>query len=624
MFDARFLSDTIKMDSTVSRLRTLTKSIALALPALVGATVAVPVSAQTAPPVVVEDGVVGYVKGRILVKARPGMSPAAVEKELRAHGGKAVGRIKGIDVDIVELPANANEEAVVRLLSKNPRFKFAELDLVVKPAVSTNDPSISSMWHIGKVNAPTAWDISNGTGVTIAVLDTGVNGAHPDLAANIVPGWNIFDNNADTADVFGHGTDVAGVAAMVGNNLVGGAGLAWKAKIMPIRISGLDGRATFSAMASGVTWAADRGARVANISYQSVAGSSTVSSAAAYLRSKGGVVVVAAGNTGQEQFFAEDANLTAVSATDGADVRASWSSFGKYVDLAAPGVSLYTTNRSGGYANASGTSFASPLVAGVYALMISANPQLTPAQLDQAVFSTALDLGTAGKDSSFGHGRVNAAAAVNAARSVISTDVQAPSVAITSPASGSTIAGVATIDVSASDASGVASVELFANSKLVGTDLTAPYQFALDTSTLPDGAVALVAKAKDAKGNVGTSSTVNVTVGNDTIAPTVTIGSPAAGAVVSGTVNVSVSATDNKAVSRISLLIDGKEVAVSYGSSLSYSWSVSGGTTTSPSTKKRGKTSTTSTTTSGTSTLTARAFDAAGNVGSASVTVTRQ
>lgn len=567
--------------------------------------------------VVVNDGVVGYVKGRVLVKPRPGLSPAALDKELKVHGGTRIEHIKAIDVHVVELPGNANEQAIAKLLAKNPKFKFAELDLVIRPSVSTNDPYLANAWHLAKVAAATAWDTTNGAGVTIAILDTGVNGTHPDLAANMVAGWNIYDNNSNTSDVYGHGTAVAGVAAAAGNNMAGAAGLAWGAKIMPVRISQPDGLATYSAMAKGITWAADQGAKVANLSYQTVAGSSTVINAAAYLRSKGGVLVVCAGNSGIQEAYAANSNLTAVTATTSTDAFATFSSFGSFVDIAAPGAGVYLTTSSGGYSTGNGTSFASPVVAGVYALMAAANPRLTPANLDQALFSTALDLGAAGPDMYYGAGRVDAARAVAAARNMVVTDTTAPAVAIGTPSGGTSISGVVGVDVSATDTGGVAQVELYANNKLVASDVAAPYQFSLDTTTLADGPLTLFAKAKDASGNTGTSASVQVTVANDTIAPQATLSSPTSGAIVTGTVNVSGSATDNKAVAKLSLLINGKEVAVSYGSTLSYSWATGSGTTTT--TKKGGKRTTSTSSTSATITL--RATDAAGNVGSSSATV---
>ena len=149
--------------------------------------------------------------------------------------------------------------------------------------------------------------------------------------------------------------------------------------------------------AQGLTWAADHGARVANISYVGVAASSTVKSAAQYMRNKGGVVAVSAGNNGIDEGIASTTEMIVVSATDSADAKTSWSSYGSFVDLAAPGQSIYTTARGGGYQYWSGTSLASPIVAGVAALVKALRPDFTAAQVESAIFASAVDLGTAGQ-----------------------------------------------------------------------------------------------------------------------------------------------------------------------------------------------------------------------------------
>lgn len=559
---------------------------------------------------------VSYLKGRILVKAKAGVDDKGLDKELAIHGGKRIGRLKQIGVDIIELPPNASETAVVKALSRNPRFKFAELDVVVAPRVTTNDPLLPNQWHHGRIGALTAWESSRGANVVVAVLDTGVDGDHPDLAAQLVPGWNVYDNTADTSDVYGHGTPVAGTVAGIGNNAVGVAGVAWSARIMPVRISRPDGMASLSAMASGILWAADHGAKVANISYEA-AGSSTVANAAEYLRAKGGVLVIAAGNTGGQTSYAASSSYTVVSATDSADNRASWSSYGASVDMAAPGTGIPTTALGGGYANESGTSFAAPIVAGVYALMIAANPRMSAAELDRTMFSTALDRGAAGFDAMYGYGRVDAARAVMAALQSTATDTTGPSVSISNPSAGERLSGIVGVEVSATDPSGVASADLMLNGSVVATDIGAPFAFSLDTSRFPDGPATLQVRAKDAVGNSGTSASVGVTIANDTTKPSVSITSPAQGAVVSGSVTVSASASDNVRVTKLSLSIDGREVAISYGSTLSYSWSASTVTVKGNGKKRSGATSTTS------STLTVRAEDAAGNSSTATVTVQR-
>ncbi len=554
-----------------------------------------------------------HVLSRVLVQPRPGLSLAELDKILKPHGGKRGQVIKQINVHVIELPAQSHAPAVAGELRKNRNLKFAEVDGVLEPGLFPNDPQYTNAWHLPKIGASTAWDYAQGNGVTIAILDSGVDTSHPDLQAQIVPGWNFYDNNNNVTDILGHGTAVAGTAAAAGNNSLGVAAISYRSKIMPMRVTDLSGNGYYSMMASALTWAADNGARVANISFLGVSLSSTVDSAAQYMRSKGGVVVVSGGNTGVLRTDPVRASLTAVAATDSADARASFSSWGDYIDIAAPGVSVLTTTKGGGYGGFSGTSAASPVVAGVYALMMSAKPLLSPATLDSILITTAQDLGTAGYDQQFGFGRVNAAAAVAKALQTSSTDSQAPTVALLSPTAGK-VSGLVPVDVSANDNVAVTRVELFVNGSLSTTDTAAPYGFTFDSTQYPEGTVNLQARAYDAAGNVASSSTVAVTVANavsDTTPPTVTISNPANGSVVSGTVSINVAATDNLKIAKITLLIDGQQVSVAYGPSLSYSWSP---------TTKAGKKQTTAKT----STISASAEDAAGNAASTAVSVTRQ
>jgi subtilisin family serine protease len=563
-----------------------------------------------------------YVKGRILVQPRAGLSDKELDKALQPHGGHRGFHIKQINVHVIELPSTANVIAVVDALNANPHIKFAEIDQVFEPGLFVNDPSVSSEWHLTKIGASSAWDSGTGAGVKIAIIDTGVDATHPDLAAAIVPGWNFYDNNSDTRDLCDHGTNVAGAAAAIGNNAVGVAGVAFSAKIIPIKVVDSTCSTSSSLLAQGLTYAADNGARVANMSFM-VAGSATVQSGAQYLRNKGGVAVSSGGNAGGFWNIANTSAITEVAATDSTDTRPSWSSYGPYIDVAAPGVGILTTKAGGGYESVSGTSLSAPVTAGTYALMISVNPKLAPSTLDQALYSTAVDLGASGYDQYYGWGRINAAAAVALAKTTVATDTTSPTASITSPIASSTVSGLVPINVSATDNIGVTRVDLLVNGALYATDTTAPYAFSWDTSALPDGSNTLQATAYDAAGNQGNSSKITVTVANDTIPPKVTISSPVSGAVVSGSVAISVSATDNNKVSQISLTIDGKQVALSYGSQLSYTWSVTTTATSSPAKSKAKHNATTIQ--SGTShTITATALDPAGNKGTASVSVTVQ
>ena len=181
----------------------------------------------------------------------------------------------------------------------------------------------------------------------VAVLDSGVDPNHPDLQGQLVPGWNLYDNNSNTSDVYGHGTKVAGVIAAASNNAIGVTSLAWNTRIMPVRISLPNGSAYTSTIASGLTWAADHGARVANISY-SISGQATVISAAQYLPGKGWLVCSSAGNDGSNLPTSSTDAIITVSATDSGDNIASWSSYGDVIDVAAPGDGIWTTLNGGG------------------------------------------------------------------------------------------------------------------------------------------------------------------------------------------------------------------------------------------------------------------------------------
>jgi hypothetical protein len=251
------------------------------------------------------------------------------------------------------------------------------------------------------------------------------------------------------------------------------------------------------------------------------------------------------------------------------------------------------------------------VASGVVALVMSANPGLTPTQIESVLFASARDLGTSGYDKKFGYGRVNAAAAVQAAKSTVS-DTIAPSVGIASP-TGGTVSGIVPVSVNATDNVGVTKTELYAGGTLVGTDTVKPYSFSWDTSKKANGTYGLQAKAYDASGRVASSAIVNVTVSNgtttslattDTTAPTVAISNPKGGTKVRGTVSIQAAASDNVAVTSLSLYIEGALVATGNAAALTYDWNAA-----------KAK--------AGSHTVQAVARDAAGNTKSVAVSVTK-
>ena len=544
-----------------------------------------------------------WAEGRILVQPRTGVSATKLEQILERSGGQANGVVRGLDVRVVEVPPNA-EKAVAAALARNKNIAFAELDFLL-PAEATipDDPAFVSAWHHTKIDTPNAWSQSLGSAVTVAICDTGIDASHPDLEDKLVPGWNSV-SGGDTSDVMGHGTQVAGVVGASTNNGVDVASVGWNANIMQMRVSDRsDGYAYYSDIAECITWAADNGARVANVSFDA-AGSGTVASAAGYMKNRGGLVTISAGNTGAQNAYSPNDALLAIAATDSSDVRSSFSSYGDYVDLAAPGSGILTTRKGGGTVTVSGTSFSAPVTAGVIALMISANPSLGPEQLETLLLSTSEDLGEPGADAFYGAGRINATAAVTAAAGASAVDIDSPTLSFQTPQQGDTVMGDVAIDVLAEDNIGVTSVELFADSSSIGKDTAEPYQFLLDAESATAGEIILTAVATDATGNTG-STEITVTFlpqSTDAGPPTVSIVSPSDGASVSGTTTLSALASDDSTLSSVEIFVDGA-LKCSGVPSVTCSWN----------TRKAA---------SGEHTISATATDLAGNSSQTSVTVT--
>ncbi len=285
-----------------------------------------------------------------------------------------------------------------------------------EPALLPNDPQFASQWHLSRINAPQAWDLTQGAaGVVIAILDSGVDPRHPDLAGKLVTGTNTFDKSGNTADQYGHGTKMAGVAGARGNNGVGIAGVAWQSPIMPIRVTDRKGRATSASIAAGIVWAVDHGARVVNISMEGVVKNAAIRTAAEYAYNHGALVVAPSGNCNCKDPAPETPFILSVSSTDESDRVSPSATAGAFVDLSAPGENIPTTTMYGLYLGESGTSIASAVVAGVAALMFAANPELTPAVATELLQKTAFDPTGKGRDPRAGHGRVDAFAAVSAA-----------------------------------------------------------------------------------------------------------------------------------------------------------------------------------------------------------------
>jgi subtilisin family serine protease len=331
--------------------------------------------------------------------------------------------------------------------------EFVEPNRYRETYVVPNDPSFAAQWGLTRIKAPDAWDQTTGSSnVTVAVIDTGVDLDHAELAPLLVPGTDMVDLGPNPTpppgfrfegdfqgrdnipqDEVGHGTHVAGTIACLSNNNVGVAGVTWSCRLMPVKVltrivnvaDPTDVRGTGSAadIAAGIRWAVDNGARVLNLSLGGTTDTQVERDAIAYAIAHGAVVVAAMGNSFQQgnptSYPAAYPDVVAVGAIGQADTRAAFSQTGPHIDIAAPGVGVLSTVWDNGYTSKSGTSMASPHVAGVAALVLSCNTNLTGPQVADILRQTARSLRDNPTDpipnDSYGFGCVDAQAAVQRA-----------------------------------------------------------------------------------------------------------------------------------------------------------------------------------------------------------------
>lgn len=327
--------------------------------------------------------------------------------EVVRHDGK-LARAAGKDKwqSLWQKIATIRRDANVEYAEPNYLGRFAE---TVPPAPS--DPNYSSQWWLPVVGDRTLWALGKGKGVTVAVIDTGVDLTHPDLADNLLStGYNFGDGNAIPQDVLGHGTKVAGIIAAMQNNSVGVSGLAPEAKILPIKINpGGQGTFTSDKLASAIEYAVERGAKIINLSLTVDSETQTVMRAIQSALAKGVVFVAASGNEGMSSvaFPANMSGVIGVGAVGQSGGVASFSNTGPEIAVAAPGVNVYSTVLGSSYGGGSGTSFAAPVVSATLAAMMSINPGLSTDTYAKAIRDTASAL------AGYSYGSLNAAAAAN-------------------------------------------------------------------------------------------------------------------------------------------------------------------------------------------------------------------
>ena len=330
-------------------------------------------------------------KVRLVVTFQPGTPPARAEHLAAAAGGAVVEQIDELNVRVVEVPAVAVAHAR-GWWARSADVTAVETDGLVEIDWLPPDPLWSSQVEQRLVRAPQAWDLERGVYTTVvAVVDTGVQLNHPDLAARLVPGWDFVNKDNRPGDDNGHGTSVSGIVAATSNS-IGIVGMCSRCRLMPVKALAANGTGWWTVAAKAIIWAADHKADVINLSFGGPTTGSTLQNAINYARSKGAVVVGAAGNSGVSTPFYPAAmpGVISVAAAETRDLRFDWSNYStSWVDLAAPGCT-WATVRGGDYDGFCGTSAAAPIVSGIAALVESAKPSLTGAQIESILFGSTV------------------------------------------------------------------------------------------------------------------------------------------------------------------------------------------------------------------------------------------
>ncbi|RMF02730.1 MAG: hypothetical protein D6768_07540 [Chloroflexi bacterium] len=388
-----------------------------------------------------------FVPGEVVVKFKPAIGAMSGQRRLQQEGARIKRVLPRSGLLRVEVAPGYEQAAVEKLVARKD-VESVSLNYVIHTMGSPNDTYFSSQWGLTKIQAPQAWDISTGaSSVVIAVIDTGVDLDHPDLAAKLwtnpgeipgnffdddgngyvddVNGYDFANNDSDPNDDNGHGSHVSGIAAAATNNSTGVAGVSWGAKIMALKALNSAGGGGTADIAEAMMYAVDNGAKIISMSLGGVRTSwpcsyTDIETALNYAQANDVLVVIAAGNDGQYGVNCPGAydQALAVGATTSSDNRASYSNYGPRLDIVAPGgdisnkiystIAPLLTNGYKYYDGKYGTSMATPFVSGLAALVWGMDPSLTAAQVQQQIESSADDLGTTGKDDYFGWGRINA------------------------------------------------------------------------------------------------------------------------------------------------------------------------------------------------------------------------
>ena len=404
-----------------------------------------------------------YVADEVVVKFKEHVSSSQIGEFNRRFATKFTRTRRFADFTTLRVPSGLDAKVFAERIQADSQVEYAEPNYIAYALMTPNDPYYSYQWHFdnsenGGVHAESAWDTSTGSGATIAIIDTGIAYENyrqwwtrfeqaPDLAGTcFVDGYDFVNNDKHANDDEGHGTHVAGTAAQKTNNNLGAAGLAHSSCLMPVKVLNRRGRGTYADIAEGIRFAADNGAKVINLSLGGSSDAQVLQDAVAYAYDAGVTIVAAAGNNNTSSVLypaAYDDYVIAVGATRYDETLAYYSNHGPSIDLVAPGGDLTVDQNGDGYKDGvlqqtfnrnprdwgywfyQGTSMASPHVAAAAAMVIS-NGVSGPEAVRSALQTTTEDLGSSGRDDTYGWGLLNVAAALGAVSSPALTPTLTP------------------------------------------------------------------------------------------------------------------------------------------------------------------------------------------------------
>ncbi len=319
-------------------------------------------------------------QNRLIIQFTPDSTQQERNEYIRSVNGRSRRNIDKLDTYIVTIASDDEPEVLLEMLPRSPIVLQVELDYGISTAQTPNDPRYGEQWGLPIVGAPDIWAKlpANAPQITIAVIDSGICAAHPDLTGRLVAGYDFVEDDNNPADGAGHGCNVAGVIAAVTNNGIGMAGTAPNVRIMPLRVLDNSGLGSYSDVAAAIVYAVDNGAQILNLSLSGPQLSQTLATAVQYALSRNVTVIAAAGNYGTSQIYypAGIPGVIAVGSIDPNLQRSSFSNFGAHVRIFAPGRDILATTMTNDYAPVTGTSFAAPMVAGLMAMARALNVPL--------------------------------------------------------------------------------------------------------------------------------------------------------------------------------------------------------------------------------------------------------